>query len=282
VPRSYSLTHTTGSDIMRLTSECQLGHHCKELRLSEEIHLTGSPLIDLGPITLTNTWLASIVVVLLLIWVARKAVANMKDVPGPLQNAVEFVIESLYDLIMSVSNSTRKTRIFFPLVATFFIYILTSNYFGLLPGVGTIGFFDAEHHHFTALLRSPASDLNTTLALAFFSVIATHYYSLRELGVKGYLAIWFSLNPILLFVGILELVGEVTKVISLSFRLFGNIFAGEAVLEAISSKISPFLVTLPFYSLELIVGFVQALVFSMLTLASLILLTSHHGEEEHA
>jgi F-type H+-transporting ATPase subunit a len=131
-------------------------------------------------------------------------------------------------------------------------------------------------------LRSPASDLNLPLSLALISVVATHYFSIRELGLKGYLAIWFSLNPILLFVGLLELVGELTKVVSLSFRLYGNIFAGETVLEAIGHAISPILVTLPFFGLELIVGFVQALVFSMLTLASLVLLTTHHGEDSHA
>ena len=125
------------------------------------------------------------------------------------------------------------------------------------------------------------SDLNTTLALALFSVLTAHVISVKEQGLKGYLAIWFSLNPILLFVGMLELVSEVTKVVSLSFRLFGNIFAGETVLEVMGHSFSTFLVPLPFLGLELIVGFAQALVFAMLTLASLVLLTMDHSADAH-
>ena len=122
------------------------------------------------------------------------------------------------------------------------------------------------------------SDLNMTLALALISAVLTHIFALRYLGLLGYLSRWFTLNPVFLFVGILELVGEFTKIVSLSFRLFGNIFAGEVVLSTISS-IFAFIVPLPFYFLEIIVGFVQAAVFMMLTLVFMVLIYEKHLSE---
>ena len=234
---------------------------------------------NLGSLALTNTALTSTLVVAFLLIVAYAGTRRMTLVPSGLQNVVELIVESLYNLVASISDDPRKTRMFFPLVATFFIYIMAANYIGLLPGVGTIGFY--YQGSFIPFLRSAASDLNMTLALALFSVAAAHVYAIREQGLKGYLAIWFSLNPVLLFVGILELVSEVTKIVSLSFRLFGNIFAGETVLDVVSSVISPYIAPLPFLGLELIVGFVQALVFSMLTLASMVILTMNHNAEAH-
>ena len=240
-----------------------------------ELALSGA---QLGALPITNTLFTSFLVAGGILGVAKLATRHMKDVPGPLQNIVEMAVEFVYNLVASVESNQRKINIFLPIVATFFIYIILANYSGLLPGVGTIGFYD--HGHLVPLLRAPASDLNTTLALALFSVLAAHVISVRETGWKSYLSHWFSLNPILLFVGLLELVSEVTKVVSLSFRLFGNIFAGETVLEVMGHSFSTFLVPLPFIGLELIVGFAQALVFAMLTLASLVLLTMDHGSED--
>src|SRR5258708_1400525 len=154
---------------------------------------------------------------------------------------------------------------------TFFLFIMVGNLLGLLPGFGTIT------HHSVPLLRSINSDLNTTLALALISAVTTHIFAIKYVGLKNYLKRWVSLNPIFLFVGLLEIVGEFTKIISLSFRLFGNIFAGEVVLSTIS-QIFAFIVPLPFYFLEIIVGFVQAAVFMMLTLVFMVLLTEKHGE----
>ena len=244
--------------------------------MAQELALSGA---QLGALPITNTLLTGVLVAGGIVGVARLATRNMQLVPSGLQNLVEMVVEFVYNLVSSVEHSPRKVRLFFPFIATFFIYILLANYAGLLPGVGTIGFYD--HGHLTPLFRAPMSDLNTTLALALFSVLTAHVLSVMEQGVKGYLAIWFSLNPILLFVGLLELVSEVTKVVSLSFRLFGNIFAGETVLEVIGHTFSTFVATLPFLGLELIVGFAQALVFAMLTLASFVLLTMDHSSDAH-
>ena len=129
---------------------------------------------------------------------------------------------------------------------------------------------------FVTLFRSVNSDLNVTLALALISVGVTHYYSISSLGIVDYLKRYFSINPVNLFVGLLEIIAEITKILSLSFRLFGNIFAGEALLMTISSLFA-FVLPLPFIFLEIIVGFVQAAIFMMLTLVFMVILTEKHA-----
>src|SRR3990167_2422887 len=148
-----------------------------------------------------------------------------------------------------------------------------------VPGFGTIGFFQEEHGKevFIPILRAVTSDFNATFALAIISLVATHILSIKYNGIFSYLKRFFSLNPIFLFVGILELVSEVTKVISLSFRLFGNIYAGEVVLHTISSLFA-FVAPIPFLLLESIVALVQALVFSMLTMVFMTILITPHSE----
>jgi F-type H+-transporting ATPase subunit a len=135
--------------------------------------------------------------------------------------------------------------------------------------------------HLTPIFRNATSELNVTLALALISLAATHIMAIRAVGIGEYLSRYFSINPILLFVGILEIVSEFTKIISLSFRLFGNIYAGEVVLHTISSLFA-FLLPIPFMMLEIIVGLVQALVFAMLTMVFMSVLMTPHHAEEHA
>ena len=208
-----------------------------------------------------------------LIIISLIATWRVRLVPTGLQNLFEIIIETGYTTVSDLAHS--KAKVFFPIVMTFFLYILFGNLLGLFPGFATISY------HGEPLLRSINSDLNMTLGLALFSAVLTHGFALYYLGIVDYLKKWFTLNPIFLFVGILELVGEFTKVVSLSFRLFGNIFAGEVVLATVSgiSRFTAFLVPLPFYFLEIIVGFVQAAVFMMLTLVFMVLLTEKHGEE---
>ncbi len=195
-------------------------------------------------------------------------------VPGFLQNALEFIVDGLYGLTESVAGINTAT--IFPWFMSFFIFILISNWLALFPGFGTIGFHQGEE--FVPLFRSAGSDINFTLALALISAITTHVLAIKTVGVKDYLLRYFSFNPIFLFVGFLEIVSEFTKIISLSFRLFGNILAGEAVLATISNMFA-FLLPLPFMALEIIVGLVQALVFGILTMAFMaILMTPHHSE----
>ncbi|MDO8486739.1 MAG: F0F1 ATP synthase subunit A [Candidatus Curtissbacteria bacterium] len=235
------------------------------------ITLAAEKLFSIGPLPITNTILTTWLVTAVMVSFAFVATRKVALVPNSIQNFAEFAVESLHDLVESVAGT--KTAVFFPIIASFFFFIIVGNYLGLLPGFGTIGVHQGSK--FVPLFRSINSDLNTTLALALVSVIATHYLAIKYLGLGGYLKKWFSLNPIFLFVGIIELAGEFTKVVSLSFRLFGNIFAGETALTTVS-KLFAFIVPIPFMLLEIIVGFVQALVFAMLTLVFMVILTQKH------
>lgn len=225
---------------------------------------------------ITNTLFTTFVVDLILITFVFFINKNLKVIPGRIQSIGEALISYFYDLAEQLAGKDAKA--IFPWVMSFFLVILFTNLLGLLPGVGSFGFFHGEKE-FTPLLRPATSDFNATLALAFVSLIATHALSIKYTGIKDYLTRFFSLNPILLFVGLLELVSEFIKMVSLSFRLFGNIFAGEVVLSTISSLFA-FIAPIPFLLLESIVAVVQALVFSMLTLVFMsILIKPHHGGE---
>ncbi|MCR4325118.1 MAG: F0F1 ATP synthase subunit A [Candidatus Curtissbacteria bacterium] len=239
--------------------------------------LAAEELFKIGPLPITNTILTTWIVTIILITFAYLATRKISPIPHGIQNVAEFAVESLSNLVESVAGD--KTKVFLPIIASFFFFILVGNYMGLLPGFGTIGFYENIHGEktFVPYLRSINSDLNTTLGLALISVGFTHYYAVKYLGISDYLKKWFSLNPIFLFVGIMELVGEFTKIISLSFRLFGNVFAGEVVLATASTKLFAFIIPVPFYFLELLVGFVQALIFAILTLAFMVILTNKEG-----
>lgn len=225
----------------------------------------------LANLPISNTLLVSWIAIIILTVVAFLSTRKVQLVPAGLQNLCEAVIEFGYQTVEGLAGGARA-KVFFPIVMTFFLFILVSNWLGLLPGFATITFRGEP------LLRSVNSDLNMTLGLALLSAFLTHAFAIHYLGVVDYLKKWFTLNPIFLFVGLLELVGEVTKIVSLSFRLFGNIFAGEVVLATVS-KIFAFVVPLPFYFLEIIVGFVQAAVFMMLTLVFMVLLSEKHTVE---
>ncbi|MFA5894141.1 MAG: FoF1 ATP synthase subunit a, partial [Candidatus Margulisiibacteriota bacterium] len=196
------------------------------------------------------------------------------------------------------TGSRARSVKFFPLVFSFFIFILLSNWMGLLPGVGSIGQVVTEGHEkiFVPFLRGGTADLNTTLALAIIGVVASHAFGVAALGAWNYLNKFINIkafleipkkirkdpavllvNPIKAFVGLIEIVGELAKVASLSFRLFGNIFAGEVLLASMSAILA-FGLPIPFMFLEVIVGMIQALIFSMLILAYLTMSTS---EEAH-
>lgn len=243
-------------------------------------------IIQAGPIPITNTIISTILVDTVLIGTALFVSKNIKKIPGKLQNLFELVIQSFYELTETISGKNAVK--IFPWFATFFLFILVANYSGLIPGVGSIGIYEEVIHHtdhgdeitshLIPLLRPPTSDLNGTLALALISLVATHTLAIQAVGIGPYLARYFSFNPIMLFVGVLEIVSEITKMVSLSFRLFGNIYAGEVVLLTISSLFA-FMAPIPFLLLEVIVGLVQALVFGMLTMVFMsVLMTPHHAD----
>lgn len=236
--------------------------------MEHTIVLAPEVLTYIGQLPVTNTLLVSWMTVAILLVVSVLATRRVALVPSGLQNVMELVVEGAYTTVSEIAH--ERTKFIFPIVTTFFLYIIVANWLGLLPGFATITFKELP------LLRSINSDLNMTLALALVSAVITHGYAVHRLGITSYLGKWFTLSPILLFVGLLELVSEFTKVVSLSFRLFGNIFAGEVVLSTVSS-IFAFLVPLPFMGLELIVGFVQAAVFMMLTLVFMVILSEKGG-----
>ncbi len=223
-----------------------------------------------GDFPITNTLIVSWLVSAVIILAAVAVRLNLKKLPvSRFQNGAEALVEAVYNMVSDLANTKAKT--FFPWLMTFFLVILVSNLIGLFPGFATI-----TYNHMP-LLRSVNSDLNMTLALGITSVVVTHFYAIKFLGIGSYFKKWFSLEMfgIFLFIGLLELVGEFTKMVSLSLRLFGNIFAGEVVLGTVSG-IFAFFVPLPFYFLEVIVAVVQAAVFMMLTLAFMVLLTEKH------
>lgn len=247
--------------------------------MEHHIVLAAEKLGHIGPLPITNTLIFSWIVILILSVFGFLAGRNAKLIPSGIQNLAELVIEYIYNLCEEVAHSEKKVKTFFPWVATFFLFILVANWLGLFPGVGGTIYID-DHGHKLPFLRAINSDLNMTLGLALLSAFMTHTYAIKFLGLKDYILKWVSLNPIMLFVGLLELVSEVTKVVSLSLRLFGNIFAGEVVLATIAG-IFAFVVPLPFYFLEIIVGIVQAAVFMMLTLVFMAILSEKHTGEEH-
>jgi len=166
-------------------------------------------------------------------------------------------METFIGFIDSITGSREKTLEIFPLAMTIFLLVLCSNLLELVPGLGLI-----------PVLRSPSSDLNFTIALALISVVFINYSALRKLGLFSYLGKFFNFaNPLMFFVGILEFIGEFTRIISLAMRLFGNLFAGEILLIVVSTGISwmmAYFVPLPFLALEVLVGFIQAFIFSSL------------------
>jgi F-type H+-transporting ATPase subunit a len=243
-------------------------------------------LFSISGLHVTNTLLATLVVDLLIVLVIVLVRRRLSVLPGKLQAVVESIVEYLRNITEQVAGG--RTSLIFPWVAVFFLYIVISNIIGLLPGFGSIGFYHEEgfwgflHVKLpeVSLLHVSTADLNVTLALAMVSVIATNAIAIRTIGLKSYLKRFFALNPILLFVGLLELLQELTKFVTFSFRLFGNISAGEAVLGTMSSLLA-FVVPIPFLGFELLVAVIQGLVFALLTMAFMTMMTeTHHTEEE--
>ncbi|MDP3941651.1 MAG: F0F1 ATP synthase subunit A [bacterium] len=236
-------------------------------------------IFHIGSFPVTNTIINTLLVDAGLVGTAYYIKTHIKKVPGIFQNTLEIVMQSFYETTTVVSG--KNAAKIFPYFMTFFLFILFANWSNLIPGIGTFGFIEQGEHGKTEIIpfiRGATSDANTTFALALFSLLATHILAIRAVGIGEYLSRYFSLNPIMLFVGILEIVSEFTKVVSLSFRLFGNIFAGEVVMHTVSSLFA-FLAPVPFLLLEIIVGLVQALVFAMLTMVFMsVLMTPHHQE----
>jgi F-type H+-transporting ATPase subunit a len=241
------------------------------------VSLSAETISTIGSFAITNSIFTSLIVSAIMILFALYARTRITNTNRPtgLQNIVEAVLESLFNLVNSVTENRKQSRFIFPFIASFFLFILLNNWLGLFPGVGSISV--EFHHHLVPLFRPGTADLNTTIALAIFSVVTTQFVGFKYLSF-GYFSKFFNFSsPIMFFVGILEIISEFAKIISFAFRLFGNIFAGEVLLVVISFLV-PLFVPMPFYGLEFFVGFIQALVFSMLTLVFFKMATIGHSD----
>lgn len=288
----------------------------KPIMSSPHVSLAAEPLLEHGPSWLTNSLLTTLIVDIILIALALATRASLKEgVPSGLANVMEMVIEGLYNLLENVAGKNAKR--FFPIAATIFLFVIVSNYSGLIPGVGSIGIYHGAKEdgqaivldnqvaaadesvafsllpaqetaedgkaYLVPLFRAPSADLNVTFALAIITMVLVQYYGVSALGGK-YFKKFFNfggkgfMGAIFGVVGILELISEIAKVISFAFRLFGNIFAGE-VLLAVMAFLVAFLLPMPFYGLELFVGFIQAFVFMML--AVVFFSTAMVGHDDH-
>lgn len=299
-------------------------------------------IFELGSFPVTPTILTMVLVFILLVAFAFFSTRKMELVPSGMQNVMETIIEQLIGLFESIAGPMWAK--FFSITATIFLLVLLSNYFGLIPGAGSIGFIkvgaethtdvqngqvcfqnetthacdpsgifvladapsfvetydlytkaqiakgiaEEPHAAFVPILRAPSSDINMPLALALISVFMTQVYGMQKQGLK-YWTRFFSFGRLLkgdiafglidVFVGIVELISEIFKIVSFTFRLFGNIFAGEVILLIMAFLFA--ILPLPFYGLEFFVAFIQAFVFAVLTAAFMRIATAEHGGGGH-
>ncbi len=254
-------------------------------------HLFGFPVAN----SILGAWMTMAVLICLSYVITRR----MKIIPGRMQSAFEFLLGWLYDLCRRVAGEENGRR-FFPVVATIFLFVAFNAWLSLIPGFGSIFVTNAEGEQIH-LLRGANTDINVPLALALVSFFFVEYFGLRSLGlrylgkflnvgqffqslrqvIKGRL--WAGLGGLFtgfinIFIGLLEALSEMVRIVSFTFRLFGNMTAGE-ILLLVAAFLIPWVFALPFYGLELLIGFVQALIFGGLTLVFLTLAVAHHGEE---
>jgi F-type H+-transporting ATPase subunit a len=260
--------------------------------------LPPEPLLRIGMFSITNSLIAAWISILLIILLSFFAFRRMKFVPSGLQSVMEFIYGALLNFCVSVAGEKNGRR-FFPVMATIFLFVIVNAWMGLIPGYGSILAHDGGKSF--ALLRPANTDVNVPLAIALFSFVAVEYFGLKSLGI-GYLGKFVNtrqfrqgvsqllrgkikpafsgilFGAIDIFVGGLEFLSEIIRIVSFTFRLFGNMTAGEILLLMIGF-LAPLVISLPFYVLELVVGLVQALIFGGLTLVFMTLAVAGHEEE---
>ena len=250
----------------------------------------------------TNSTLVALVVLVLVLTAFRKATKNMQLVPSGFQNLFEALIELLYDNVEQIVGP-KVAKQCFHLILTIFVYVLVANWFGLLPGVGTIGWMNSDGYVVEPLIRPATADLNMTLGIALSFMVLWIILTVKEAGIIGFLKHTFcppggivgfmkyALIPLFMFVGVIEVVSIALRPVSLSLRLFGNVFAGETLLHEMGGLVKAggpiveficrVLVPLPFYFMEILVGALQAMVFALLCTIYIQLSTAHDEEEGH-
>jgi F-type H+-transporting ATPase subunit a len=270
----------------------------------------------IGNFPVTNTVINTILVDGILLTLAFTVRNKVALIPGKFMHLIELFIGGINGFVEGIAEN--KTKVVFPVFMTFFLFISVANLSGLIPGIGAFGKVEyiVEKGKIVKEIipfnRPTTSDFNTTFALAIISLCITNGYAIHKLGFVGYASKFLAFIPfvisvfkgkpkkpnvnfkqpievfiaiitpiVLIFVGLLELISEIVRAVSLSFRLFGNIYAGEVVLETVNG-IFAFIFPIPFFLLETIAGVIQALVFSMLTMVFMIILSTPHHEEKNA
>lgn len=234
--------------------------------MEQGIHvvLKAEELWHIGGLPITNSLLMTWIVVALLIGFAVILRRQLAMVPGRVQVGVEWMFEGVMGYMTEVLEDEKLARRFFPLIMTIFLFVLVANELAFLPGIGSIGL--THDGHFVPLLRAPAADLNMTLALAIISFLVIEITGVVMLGLWKYGGRYLNFSsPINFVVGLIELISNLGRLISFSFRLFGNVFAGEVMIAVVLFFVA-YLLPVPLMAFEVFVGFIQAVVFAMLTL----------------
>lgn len=229
------------------------------------VHLAPYVLGHVGNMPITSTLLTSWLVMLLLIVGAFLLNRSLKTIPGKSQSIIELTIGGLYNYVVETLESEKLAKKYFPVLITIFIFLLTMNWVGLLPGVTSIGYFN-EHGHLIPFLYPPATDLNIPIAFAFISMAVIEFAGIVALGAWKYGGKFINFSsPMSFVVGLIELISEIGRIVSFSFRLFGNIFAGKTLL-LVAMFFVPLILPVPILLYETFVGMIQAGVFAFLTL----------------
>jgi len=247
-----------------------------------QVILAPEKLGTLWGINITNTLVTSWAVVVILILVAIWIGSRLKLTPGRFQLLFEWLVEFIYDYVAETLESRKLARTFLPYLTTIFLFIFVSNLIEFTPGVGSVGFFSSSGA-FTPLFRSVNTDLNVTLMLAIVSFLTIEVTGIVVIGVWKYAGKFINVRngAIAFVVGLIELFSEIARIVSFSFRLFGNIFAGEVLILVVTYFI-PFVGPVPIMAFEIFVGFVQAAIFALLTLFFIkIAIMEPHGAEAH-
>ncbi|QQR50198.1 F0F1 ATP synthase subunit A [Candidatus Nomurabacteria bacterium] len=283
-----------------LDNETELHTTDTSHEIVHEVTIYAEPIGHIGNFTITNALLTSWIAVGIIVILAIAVRFSIKKVPSKLQTLFEVIIEQTLDLTDQITGNRAKSLKIFPIALAVFFFILINNWLGILP-LGAFGLV-AEHggeSAFLPFLRSGTADINTTLALAVMAVLGSNLFGILSIGawktfnkyvnLKAFGKVFTDVRkdpsilmvaPVMFFVGVLELVGEAAKVASLSFRLFGNVFAGEVLLASMAALLA-YVLPIPFIGLEIFVGLIQALIFSMLTLVYFSIASEDH-DEAHA
>ncbi len=271
------------------------------------VQLPAEAVAHVNHFSITNTLLASWLTIAVLVLLFYLSTRKMSLIPGRLQAFAEMIVEGLLSFVEGVAGKPHS-RLIFPGIATIFLYVVTNAFMGLLPIFGTIGLFEHGHGHeveFIPLLRGANTDINMPLSIALMSFIFVESWGMRVVGFFHYSSEFINVGQlgrgfkelftgrikeapmniifgfITMCVGLLEIFSHMTRMLSFTFRLFGNMTAGE-ILVLVSCFLVPMVFTIPFYGLELLIGLIQALIFSGLTLVfATVAISSAHEETEH-